>query len=267
MINRTLEPLVVRLQWDVEETPIALELEPGVLTRATVDRPPPPPATPFERLTEERSAPPPAVLSIRTRGFSTQFSAGPGRVDLTPPGAYIPSLRPALTLAEVQAGRQQAVAVERGTSVHVRRLAGRWEVFLECRRPGAPGKEDHGRAEADGEAVTLFIGPKDEPAAELVIPERGWHRLLTGTNDGTLQVHRQSYDDRWLCRVVLPDAWLESQAGKLTLRLGVQRSHADGSAVETGPATGPPWAQAPGRVTLDLGAWEGLPEPIDPLRP
>src|SRR6185503_6504859 len=89
------------------------------------------------------------------------------------------------------------------------------------------------------EAITIFIGPEASgggPLAVLAVPETGFIRLFHGENDGTLQYHRRSYGDRWLCRIVLPDSWLTPSA-ETPLLLGVMRTHQGSDAVETGPGT------------------------------
>ena len=173
---------------------------------------------------------------------------------------------PALTLAEIESGRQLRVDPSRATTMHIRRLWGRWEVFFECRRPRdetpAAGTDDPLQSfarplEVRGvEAVTVLIGPEESPIAVLTVPENGWHRLFAGGNDGTLQVHRRSFADRWHCRIVLPEAWLPVLKEISPLRIGGIRSHGDGSAIETTPGTSAPWRQAPGRAAITLGAWD-----------
>jgi hypothetical protein len=174
---------------------------------------------------------------------------------------------PALTLAEVECGRQRGVDPARITSMQVRRLWDRWEVFFECRRPSTIAGEEAPTSnplrafdspfEARGvEAVTLLIGPAEAPDVVLTVPETGWHRLFAGGNDGTLQVHRRSFSDRWHCRIVLPEAWLPVLKELSPLRIGGIRTHGDGSAMETAPNTGPPWRHRPGRAAIILGAWD-----------
>jgi hypothetical protein len=108
------------------------------------------------------------------------------------------------------------------------------------------------------DAVTTLLGSEDGAGAgaaiELIVPETGaWH-LVRGGDDGTLEVHRRSMDDRWLCRIVLPHAWLPDSG---PLLIGMRRSHGDGGAVETGPYQSLPWRPEPGRAAIDLGRWDG----------
>jgi hypothetical protein len=187
-----------------------------------------------------------------------------------PPGVFIAALFPAMTLTDVERSRQSPAPLEYSTSLHVRRLGGKWELFIDCRRPeqvatsrvssiqSATTIED-----ARGiEAVTMFIGKdtlSNEPAAVLTVPELGWWKLLRGRQEGALQIHRQSYPDRWYCRAVLPDSWLETLAADNILLLGLVRMHDDTGAIETAPNRAVPWRVEPGQLRIDLSEWDDLP--------
>jgi hypothetical protein len=168
-------------------------------------------------------------------------------------------LRPALTLAEAQSGRQRGVAPQRSTQVQVRRLAGRWEIFVECRRPGgpaAPGELSPWLERMRGvEAVMLLLGGHPAPV-QLTVPESGPWRIWLGADDGTLEVHRRSYAEAWFCRVSLPASWMSNAEGSGRLLVGAVRSHGDGRALETGPYAALPWEPDPGRAVIDTSAWD-----------
>jgi len=270
IVNRGFEALVAKLAWEgTADIPIAAELPPGLLTRVQLDRPPLP-GPDLTGLVQEEE-PPRQVLLIEAPGQSVRVVFGRRVVTARPPGVFFAPLLPPLTLAEIESGRQHLIEPARATSMHVRRLWDRWEVFFECRRE----QENQGTAAGDDplrsfagplevrgvEAVTLLIGPEDDPTVALTVPESGWHRLFIGGNDGTLQVHRRSFSDRWYCRIVLPEAWLPVLMESTALRLGGIRTHGDGDAMETSPATSAPWRQAPGRAAVILGAWDDLPGP------
>jgi hypothetical protein len=268
IVNRSTQPVVARLAWQVlDETPIAVELEPGVLTRVHVDRPPLPTPDPFGLTVPEEAGA--QALELRAELQTVRSVFGPRRTKARPPGVFLPPARPALTLAEVEARRLLLVPGQRGTHVQLRRLGGRWEIFIECRRTAAASASETGDplrrfatwAEVRGiEAVTLFIGGEDSPTAVLTVPEQGWHRLFAGANDGTLQVHRRSHDDRWYCRIVLPESWLDvNEEDAASILIGCRRAHGDGDAVETTPNTSAPWRQAPARAGVDLSSWDDLP--------
>ncbi len=118
------------------------------------------------------------------------------------------------------------------------------------------------------EAVTLLVGAaaglQGAPVI-LTVAEHGPHRLFQGTDDGTLQIHRRSADDRWYCRIVLPEFWevehggLPNKSGPAAdggrIAIGLVRTHGDSDAVETGPDQGVPWRRDPGAVVIDLTRW------------
>jgi hypothetical protein len=274
IVNRDFEPIVARLVWqDSGDIPLAVELGPGRLTQVRLARPP---------LAESgrggigtTEAPPQTDLRLETDEGVVRL-AFPRRVTrATPPGAFFPPMRPVLTLAAIESGRQQGIDPSRATFMHVRRLWDRWEVFFECRRASAGAADQPGMSDPLGafaspfeargvEAVTLLIGRQGSPDVVLTVPETGWHRLFAGSNDGTLQVHRRSFSDRWYCRIVLPEAWLPVLKDISPVLIGGARTHGDGRAMETTPATGPPWRQRPGRAALILGAWDDrLPKSLE----
>ncbi|MDY7109866.1 MAG: hypothetical protein SYC29_14635 [Planctomycetota bacterium] len=268
IVNRGFETAIGRLIWEGRrDIPLAVELAPGRLSRLLVDRPPLPesgrnafgtaPQPRQEDLLLETDL---GVIRLRFAGRATKAR---------PPGVLLPPMRPALSLAEIEGGRQRGVDPSRLTSMQVRRLWDRWEVFFECRRPprDSPEQADASNPlralasplDARGvEAVTLLIGRAEAPEVVLTVPETGWHRLFTGGNDGTLQVHRRSFSDRWHCRIVLPDTWLPVLKELSPVLIGGVRTHGDGEAMETTPGTGPPWRQRPGRAAIILGAWDRI---------
>ena len=215
------------------------------------------------------------LIAYENRQFRMDFP--PPAVGARPPGVRFGPFRAPLTLGEIQMRQFAAVPSERATTAQLRRLGGRWEVFFDCRRP-LPDAEAAPRAarrlpsfdSADTvrgiESVTLFIGPEahgDEPRIALTVPEVGPWRLFEGVDDGTLEIHRRAYEDRWYCRLVLPDAWLLPTHGPAAL-LGCRRAHDDSPQVETSPHASVPWRSDPGRLAVDLGAWTDRPE-FEPL--
>ena len=271
--NPTFEPAVARFTWrDTNLAPVATRLEPAVLTRIDVDRP--------ARPTDEpsRLAPPkvgesmPETLIVELEGRSIEVTSRRDALIARPPGIVFAPLRAPLTLAEAQSHQQFAVPLDRSTLVQLRRFNHRWEIFWECRRPTPPTSEadlaaiENLRDTQGIETVTLLIGPEETdggPTVVLTVPELGWRRLLVGENDGTLQIHRRSYDDRWYCRLVVPESWMKGRSpGRV--EIGFTRTHGDSNAVEAGPNTTVPWQLDPGRVAVDISTWEDV--PLEPVR-
>ncbi|MDP7029548.1 MAG: hypothetical protein QF733_04925 [Phycisphaerales bacterium] len=158
--------------------------------------------------------------------------------EVTPPGLTIGPLYPTRTLSDVAAATPPPpppTAMQ--TFAQVRRLMGHWELMLECRWPARP-------ASTQGEAVTITW-------------TCGEHRhALVATPDGLAEAsaataHTSVHEHAWLCRIVLPDAWI---CGTPTLSLA--RTHAGHEGVETWPTPATPWSSQPDPAMLDLSRWD-----------
>jgi hypothetical protein len=266
IVNAGAKARLVRFRWvfadaarSAAEVPVAVEVAAGRQQRIPIDRPRP---TDAER---EAGAMAEAFLHVESDTFERQYEIRSGRVEASPPGVpFTPFFAP-LTLADARAERYRAPAPPRSTNAVLRRVNGRWEAFLECFRP--PGgsssatpftmmREPH---ETRGvEAVTLFIGPTDRPNVVVTVPEEGDHHLWTGRFDASLEVHRRSLGDRWFCRIVLPDSWLDYPISDSAL-IGFMRTHGGDDAIETSPNAAIPWRLQPGRVEVGMRAWTDLP--------
>ena len=272
--NPTYRQIVAKFSWlDADDIPVAVQLEPGVLTRVSIDRPTtaPGPAA-GERLKHAGTVR--QVLLVESAGQRQGVSFDRDVLTAVPPGVFLAPLSPPLTLWGVQSRRRQPVAAARSTMSHLRKLNRRWEVFLECLRPAQSAHAaQQGDLFARGsfrdtrgiEAVTLLLGPESSaggPSIVLTVPESSRHRLFRGSDDGTLEIHRRSLPDRWFCRIVLPDRWLAGMSQGGPTLIGLVRTHGDGDAAETVRNATVPWRPLdPGRAAIDLTAWDALPVP------
>lgn len=269
LVNRLDRAVRADLMWQDTTAPAeSLRLPPGVLSRVQLQRPQPAARGIGVPTTEQMG---PQVLNVvagRSRIGSITFP--PPTVIARPPGVFVTAFHPPLTLADVERSRQAPVSAPRATTANVRRLGGRWEVFIECRRPQP--EDDVRPAVLQGattiqdlrsiEAVTLLLGwdrLRDDPAIVLAVPERGWWTLLRGRQHGALQIHRGTYADRWYCRVVLPDEWLENALEPDMLQLCLVRTHRGDGAMETAPNRALPWRPEPGLIRIDISEWDDLP--------
>lgn len=273
VVNTSNETTVVTFRWmQASSAPIAFPFEPGMLKKVRLDR-----------MSEIRDLPgrlpgpgirDAEILLVQVRGRQYRMDFTPPMVTAVPPGLYFSQFANPLTLADIQMGRQNLMSPSHATIAHVRRLDGRWEMFFDCRRPssGLPENQSSAtsvlgafsnHADVRGvEAVTLLIGSEgeeDDARFVLTVPETGAFRLFRGANDGTLEIHRRSYLDRWYCRIVLPDDWLKPKKGPYVL-IGCVRSHLDFDQVETSPSRSLPWRLTPARIPIDLSQWTNLPE-------
>jgi hypothetical protein len=253
----------------VAQSPMRFAIEPNVLMRVLASKPrlssePVPTVYGRQPVTGET-----IVINMPEREM--ELPLRPRRYAAVPPGIFLSALGAPLSLAEVQTLQRMPVRLDQATLVSIRKLRGRWEVFVDCRRPGqasARAAELPDRVvsfdELRGiEAITILVGPEkveEGPGAILTVPETGWPRVYFGVQDGSLQVHTRSHSDRWYARIVLPDDWLPHPDLGPAL-LGFIRTHGESSAVEMGPNASVPWRIEPGRVAIDLSEWDGAAAP------
>jgi len=264
LLSRSDRPLTVDLAWSGSAMPPrTVVVPPRSLRSVPVLRP-------------ERSSPGPAgsaaaavgeparPLEIRVDSTRRTIALPPRHLVAAPPGLVLPALQPPLTLAAAERGADLPVAADRGTRAELRRRHRRWELLIVCRRPDAIPNPPIGDPPPDArdlrgeEAIVLLLGDALGPGGAsvvLTIPEQDWWRLDRGPNDDTLRIHRRSLPDRWIVRVVLPDAWLPEPGLAKPLRLGMLRVHGGDVGVESLPERRPPWSPDPGRVEIDLDRW------------
>ncbi len=269
LVNRLNRAVTVDLAWQQSSAPPEqLHLAPGVLSRLVLERPQSA-ARGIGLPTIEQ--PTLVVLRVSVARMPVgSLTFPPATILAKPPGIFVTALFPALTLADVERVRQAPVDQQLATTAHIRRLSRQWEIFIDCKRPASSRSN---RPPAIGmvntledlrgiDAITILIGRDqmtNEPPIVLAIPETGWWRLLRGRQDGALQIHRRSFDDRWYCRVVLPDTWVQSLMEDDALLLGLVRSHAQSQSLETAPNRCVPWRMQPGQLRIDLSQWDDLP--------
>jgi hypothetical protein len=261
IINPLDEPISVRFMWlGSKRIAAAATIKPGELTRVYVKAPT---ALQTSGSTDlGRRGAEVQVLMMDASGRQRRLTFRVGDLSVRPPGFVFTPLRPPLTLAEAQAGWVRPLSADRSTTAQLRKLNRRWELFIECRRPQG-AEPSRGAASVAGvqdtlgvEAVTVFLGG-EWTGVSLTVPETGWHSMIRGDHDGTLEVHRRSYQDQWFCRIVLPDPWLDG-ADKGPARVGIVRTHGDGESFETTPYPTLPWQLEPGRADIRLDTWDDL---------
>jgi len=252
------------------QSPLRVTIEPDVLMRVMASKPvlsSDPVPTVYGRQPVQGE-----TIVINMPGREMEMPLRPRRYAAIPPGVFLAELGAPFSLAEVQTLRRIAVRPDQATLVSIRKLRGRWEVFVDCRRPPRDDVDTHAPRATElperlrtfdalcgTEAITLVIGPEQVeggPSAIVTVPENGWHRVYYGVQDGTLQVHTSSHGDRWHARIVLPDGWMPHPDLGPAL-LGFVRTHGDSMGIETGPNSSVPWRIEPGRVAIDLNKWDG----------
>lgn len=249
-------PRTCRFYWQNAGTEAGVieTIQPGILTRVTINRPEP--QTPSQVDLLKRDEPDFEVLVVQTENRIQQVIVSRGIQQARPPAAFQHKFKPPLRLFEVRSGVQRNVPEELSTWVELRRLEGRWELFAMCFRPQSSSVSDSTGSE---DTLVLYLGPDDSEGAYIIlsVPEQSWHQLTRGHNDGSLQIHRRSYEDHWRCRIVLPDSWLDSP-GSLsdsTLLLGVMRTGGDHDLIQSAPRSVAPWRSTPPRSAVNLSTW------------
>ena len=274
--NRELRPATVRLSWepgpsagrrpDAAPPPRELVLPPRSLCRVVMPRPvaAAPWTTrggatggsdPAASSAAAAGAPAPQIVLLVTdrRGRSRRLAWPAQAADaVRPPGADLVPV-PRLTLEAIERNALSDPAVLAGfqCSARVRRRGGRWEVFIEALRP----------AGVSGDAVELWTGPVGR-AAVLRVPESGevqWRLEHPGLAPAEPmapagprpEVVRRSWADRWFARITLPADWIAGEELLLTVR-----REAPGGGDLTVPGPAPAWGGDPGRLRLDLRAWD-----------
>lgn len=134
--------------------------------------------------------------------------------------------------------------------------ADRWVAHVECRAPGGDASPS---PVAPDDALRVWIGPFERARHVLRVSRTGDAVDEGPPGAGTKRtplpgVVVTRLEDRWIARVPLPDGALEPGG---TMRIGLERT--DGRGVHSAwPRPMLPWQFEPGRIALDMSAWDGL---------
>ena len=157
-----------------------------------------------------------------------------------PPGLTVGPLYPTRTLSDVRAGTlPPPPPTELQTFAQIRRLMGQWEIMLECRWDGKLPLEQINMDtvvilwQCDGESHVVTVSP------------------LGIAKESAAMAYVSQHDHAWLCRVVLPDAWICDSP-----LLALRRTHGDTGTIDTWPTPGTPWQRVSDPVRLDLAPWD-----------
>ena len=256
-------PRLVEFLWSGRESvPLGDELVPNDVTRITLDRPQ---GHLVSSLYPELVDGDVTSLNLMIRKNVLTLPFGPGTVPVRPPGALLGPFRATMTLNELRSQLPEPVPIARSTYAQLRRMQGRWELFIECFRPEAASRRHpvtdliRSLDELKGtEAVSVLIGKPENtrtPARHVIcIPELQDPVVLVGPRDEAPEAHRISYSDRWLLRYVIPDHWIPDDGS--SLELAMIRTHGDSNSFETAPNACVPWRMQPDMVQINLDEWE-----------
>lgn len=265
MVNTSNQEIITKFIWiHTPDVPSAVSVEPGVLMHVRIERAEPLPYDPLKLTSSHGRESHVLIIDVAQRQYRMEFP--PRSILAKPPGISFGVFNPPWTLGTLQTRTQRRTPNAYATSAQIRRREGQWEIFFECHRPRADSPVELRRFEnyddvRNIESVTVLIGDESVdggPSIALTVPESGAWRLFRGASDASLEIHRRSYEDRWYCRIVIPDNWMLPRLGPSTI-IGCLRSHADITSIETAPRSGVPWRLNPGRLAIDLSGWTDRP--------
>jgi len=242
------EPAICLLAWEgVDEIPLPLEVHANQTGQITLERPQvidlsvfgPVVTTPIQKLT------------LAMPSGSTVFPVEGGIVDARPPRIQLPALSPTWTLLSLGHGYARQVLPNQQTSVEVRFILGRWEIFIRCL-----GNDKSTAIAGTGvpigeEAITLFFPLFKDPV--VIRP--------TTTSHPNITVYTHAENSSWNVRVVLPDSLIQNEE----LAFSIARTHGGSKNVETSPLPSVPWHIKPEPIIINTGMWNTIDNiPITP---
>jgi len=221
------------------------------------------------RLEEEgRRADPVRTLDIRIGSWRGRGTVVGGCVVALPPGVPIGPLQYDVAMGRLATGASSGVYPVVIPAPGARTLGklmktgtkgqDAWTIYLEC----------EGTAAAEDE-VKIFFGPAGGWAGEKLAAPTRWRIRRGGEaaldrrasprnpdpDPGVVQIDQ---DNRWVVWAPVPAAAIEADG---TLRIGIVRERrlSDGLVERTAwPRPIAPWHEEPGRIAVDLRAWDGL---------
>jgi hypothetical protein len=171
-------------------------------------------------------------------------------------GVFVPEL----SLAALQSGRIGGVPVSFATEASLRRRAGRWELFVEARRPDPANRADPFVAAIDRATTSdVLVARIGSNSVRVTVRADGSFGVDGDPNDELL-VAVSPFADRWRCRIQIPPGWLpRSDAPGAVAAIGVERRYGPlrSSAVVSLPSIDVAIPQ----VEVDLGGWGDAPRP------
>lgn len=230
---------IVEMVWAVpSEIPMAQALGPGELVTLGVD--------PLVMRGDDR-----LLVEVATQALILPVHREV--IEAEPPGVLAGPFSPPRVLAEVRLGAAPSPpAVSRQTFAQFRRLTGAWEVMIEARWPSPSVNEDHRDDQPTvgdlrgHECVLVVLECQDGSRHEVLVTPDG----VVGANGPS--AHVRVFDHAWLCRLVLPSSWIDSDVVSLALA----RGHGDAQSVETWPSPGTPWKVMIDPIPIDLSDWD-----------
>lgn len=201
------------------------------------------------------------AVPVRLGEWKSQIQVVRGLFPGAPPSVPVGPLVNDWTLGTWARGRELDGAAASPDSTTTARLlrAGRsstdWQLLLECRSPaaasGASIESPIGETSVD--EVTFWFGPRGSPSVVRRVDRSG--RVRGEAGEAVLQtLPVVETAGGWAVMLPLPVEAIEP--GEL-LRMGITRTNGSGRRTAW-PRRMLPWDSEPGRLAIDLGAWDGF---------
>jgi hypothetical protein len=249
MTNPTLESSLATIVWRENDAfPLALELPSATTTRAKVDRVSPLDLSVFGPETIESSL---QWLNLQMGFQQYTLPIVPPVVVVLPPNTLLPQLHPLWNLSSIRSGIPERVENAYATTVEVRKLLGKWELFIQCYGNSENNVLPNDASEPSHligtEAITILHG---ETNSVVSIASSG---AVVGAHvPSDFNVTQSSDATGWKCRIEIPSEWIINER----LSFSIVRTHGDSLKVESAPLPCVPWNVHPRPIVLDLSAWD-----------
>jgi hypothetical protein len=169
-----------------------------------------------------------------------------------PPGARLGPLSPVRTMREWLAGAESAPDPAWACAALLTKDPGQgvWRLYIECRVP----PDTFMSARGADDIVRVFLGASGAPAAVLRVRASGEVTDEVSFKDLSSEATVTRERDRWTAILPIPSDAADPDG---VLRIALERLDAGGGRA-TWPRAVLPWREEPGRVAIDLTAWNEL---------
>ncbi len=246
--NPTLESQIAVLRWHVEnDIPLVVEIPSKDTARVNVERLPVIDSSLFGPATIESQI---EWLELQIGKQTFSLPIVPQKVVARPPYVALQELHPLWNLQQLQL-QNPSQAKDEQTTVQLRKLLGKWELYIECNGRSTGAQLTNGMVDLQHlqgfEALTIL---HPESSGIVVIPPEG--NPVQNNISEEMRIHRCAYENKWAVRVEIPEEWIAHDS----ISFSVIRSHGDSDRIETGPLPCVPWNINPKPIVIDLTQWD-----------